>query len=57
MATDKNFKLPPSKLFIGGQWVEPQSGKAFATTNPATETEITRIALAEEADVDRSSCA
>jgi aldehyde dehydrogenase (NAD+) len=54
MSIDMKAKLPESKLFIDGKWVEPHSGKTFATTNPATETEITQIALADDTDVDRA---
>lgn len=48
----ETHKLPPGKLFIDGKWVEPHSGKTFATTNPANEQEIMQIALADDADVD-----
>src|ERR1043166_7281477 len=56
MSTE-DYKMPPSKLFINGQWVEPHSEKTFATTNPATEKEITQIALADDSDVDRAATA
>ncbi len=48
------IRLPEAKLFIDGQFVEPRSGKTFATTNPATEAEIAQIALADDTDVDRA---
>ncbi len=46
--------LPQTKLFIGGKWVEPHSGKTFNTLNPATEEVITQIALADDSDVDQA---
>ncbi|HJZ13289.1 MAG TPA: betaine-aldehyde dehydrogenase [Acidobacteriota bacterium] len=52
--SESRFPLPQAKLFINGKWVEPHSGETFATTNPATETEITQIAKADEADVDNA---
>ena len=41
-------------LFIGGKFVEPESGKYFATINPATEAPIAEVASASTADVDRA---
>lgn len=41
-------------LFINGKWVKPQSGKYFATINPATEEKIADIAEANEADVNKA---
>jgi aldehyde dehydrogenase (NAD+) len=51
---ETKYALPQSKLFIGGKWVEPRSGKTFSTINPATEEVITQIALADQADVDQA---
>ena len=39
-------------LFINGAFVPPQSGKYFPTINPANETKIADIALADAVDVD-----
>ena len=39
-------------LFINGKFTPPKSGKYFATINPANETKIADIALADAADVD-----
>ena len=47
-------KLPPSRLFIGGEWVDAEGGKTFETTNPATEEVVTEVAAASEGDVDRA---
>ena len=41
-------------LFIGGEFVESSSGERFSTPNPATGKELTTIASANEADVDRA---
>ena len=39
-------------LFIKGKFSEPQSGKYFATINPATEKKLSEVAVARQADVD-----
>ena len=39
-------------LFINGLFVAPRAGKYFATINPAHETKIADIALADASDVD-----
>jgi aldehyde dehydrogenase (NAD+) len=40
------------ELFIGGEFVEPRSGKHFATINPATEARLATVAEAGPADID-----
>jgi acyl-CoA reductase-like NAD-dependent aldehyde dehydrogenase len=40
------------KLWIGGKWVSPESGKTFPTFNPTTGEEIAQIPLAGKAEVD-----
>ncbi len=53
-ATD-HIRLQKSyKLFIGGKWVEPNSGKYFATVNPANEQKLAEVAEANEKDVDQA---
>lgn len=47
-------KLPPAKLFIGGEWTSPEGGKTFVTENPATEEAICEVASGSTADVDRA---
>ena len=42
------------ELFIGGDFVKPASGKYFDTINPATEERLSRVALANNADVDKA---
>ncbi|MEM6293781.1 MAG: aldehyde dehydrogenase family protein [Myxococcota bacterium] len=39
-------------LFIGGQWVEPDSGKYFDATNPATGDTLAKLAQAGPRSVD-----
>lgn len=39
-------------LFINGNFVEPKSGKYFATINPTTEEKLAEVAEANAADVD-----
>jgi phenylacetaldehyde dehydrogenase len=46
--------LPPARLFIGGEWVEAESGRTFPTENPATEEVLCEVASAGRADVDRA---
>ena len=43
---------PRYELFVGGKWIEPHSGKHFATLNPGDETAIAEVADADEHDVD-----
>ncbi len=52
MATATKVQPKPGKLFIGGKWVEAQSGKTFPTVNPATGETITLIAEGGERDAD-----
>jgi aldehyde dehydrogenase (NAD+) len=39
-------------LFIGGEFVEPRSGKRFTTIDPATEEPLAEVAEADPEDVD-----
>jgi aldehyde dehydrogenase (NAD+) len=43
---------PRQALFIDGQFVEPRSGRWFATINPATEEPLAEVAEAGPEDVD-----
>jgi aldehyde dehydrogenase (NAD+) len=45
---------PVYKLYIGGKFVAPKSGKTFATINPATEEVLAKVGYAEKADVDKA---
>ncbi|MDF2449198.1 MAG: betaine-aldehyde dehydrogenase [Bacteroidota bacterium] len=51
-ATDHINLKKQYDLFINGKFVKPNSGKHFDTINPATEQHISRIAEANEKDVD-----
>ena len=42
------------KLFIGGNWVDAESGKTLPVLNPATEEPIGEAALGGPADVDKA---
>ena len=44
--------MPVQKMWIGGKWISPESGKTFPTFNPATGEEIAQIPLAGQAEVD-----
>jgi aldehyde dehydrogenase (NAD+) len=51
-------KLQPRyDLFIGGKFIAPASGKNFDSINPANETKLAEIALANAADVDAAYAA
>jgi aldehyde dehydrogenase (NAD+) len=47
-------RLKPGKLFVGGKYVEPASGKAIAVMNPATGEKIGDVPDASPADVDNA---
>ncbi len=42
------------KLFIDGQWIDAESGKTFATPNPATGETFADVAEADKADIDKA---
>lgn len=44
-------------MWIGGEWVKAESGKTYASINPATEEEIAEIPLADTVDVDKAVAA
>jgi len=46
--------ISATKLLINNRWVASESGKTFATVNPATGEEICQIAEADSADVDKA---
>ena len=48
------IRIPPTKLLIGGAWVDAESGQTFETRNPATEELIADVARAGKADADRA---
>ena len=44
-----------AELFIDGEWVQPASGKTFATIDPSTEETIGEVARGDATDVDRAA--
>jgi phenylacetaldehyde dehydrogenase len=46
------FLRKPHRLFIGGDWVEAQSGRTFSSFDPATGAHLAEVSEADEADVD-----
>jgi len=50
-----NFK--PKGLFIGGDWVNPGSGKTITTINPSNGDVLGEVPLASEADIDTAVAA
>ncbi|MBX5479142.1 MAG: aldehyde dehydrogenase family protein, partial [Pyrinomonas methylaliphatogenes] len=42
------------QLFIGGQWVDAESGKTFNSINPATGEVLAEVAEADKADIDKA---
>ncbi len=45
------------QMWIGGKWVNAESGKTFTTINPATEDVIGILPLSDERDVDKAVAA
>jgi len=45
------------RLFIGGEWVLPHSGRAIASIDPSTEAVWKEVAEADEVDIDRAVAA
>src|SRR5207237_4229208 len=45
-------KVKDQPMFIGGKWVDSQSGKTFPTVNPATGETICHVAEGDKADID-----
>src|SRR5260370_24640390 len=50
MATAAQRQVKPGKLFSGGKWEDPASGKTFPTVNPATGETIPVVAQGDERD-------
>ena len=49
-ASELEPRLPPAKLWLDGDWVEPENNRTFTTENPATEEAICEVASASAAD-------
>jgi len=52
--SDGRVAVSARKLLINNRWVESETGKAFTTTNPATDEEICQVSEADAADVDKA---
>jgi betaine-aldehyde dehydrogenase len=59
MSSSQTASASPRRyqLFIDGQWVDAESGKTFATPNPATGETLAEVAEADKADVDKAVAA
>lgn len=53
----KFLSSQPFKLFIGGRWIEAQSGKTFKTFDPGEGRVIAKVSAGDEADVDAAVAA
>ncbi len=53
----QSFLNRPPALFIGGEWVKPQTDKTHPVIDPSTGQQISAIADASEADVNRAVAA
>ncbi|MBD3728979.1 MAG: aldehyde dehydrogenase [Sphingomonadales bacterium] len=47
----------PEQLYIGGEWVDPHSGRLIEVVSPNSEEVVARVAEADEADMDRAVAA
>lgn len=47
----------PDRLFIGGEWVLPHSGRQLVIVSPDTEQVVAHVAEADEVDMDRAVAA
>jgi acyl-CoA reductase-like NAD-dependent aldehyde dehydrogenase len=45
------------QLFINGKWLDAESGKTFATPNPATGETLAEVAEGDQADIDKAVAA
>jgi acyl-CoA reductase-like NAD-dependent aldehyde dehydrogenase len=45
------------KMWIGGKWVDAESGKTYPVFNPATEEEIAQVPLGDKTDVNKAVAA
>lgn len=52
MKVAEKIAVETKKLFIDGRWIEPESGRYFATINPATEESIAEVPKAGEREAD-----
>jgi succinate-semialdehyde dehydrogenase/glutarate-semialdehyde dehydrogenase len=48
------LKSVPTKLYIGGEWVDAEGGKTLKVSDPATGAHLATIADASEADAKKA---
>jgi acyl-CoA reductase-like NAD-dependent aldehyde dehydrogenase len=46
--------MSQQKMWIGGKWVDAESGKTYQVINPATGEEIAQVPMGGKADVDKA---
>jgi phenylacetaldehyde dehydrogenase len=51
---EDTVRLPETRLYIDGQWVDSMSGETFATVNPANGEVIAKVPSGNAEDVDRA---
>jgi aldehyde dehydrogenase (NAD+) len=54
LPTKSPVAVSATKLLIDNRWIASESGKTFATINPATGEEICQVAEADAADVEKA---
>src|SRR5262245_29458914 len=54
---EHQVRVSATRILINNRWIESESGKTFATVNPATGEEICRVAEADAVDVDKAVAA
>jgi aldehyde dehydrogenase (NAD+) len=53
-AQESRVAVSATKLLINNRWIPSESGKTFATINPATGEEICQVSEADAADVEKA---
>jgi phenylacetaldehyde dehydrogenase len=53
-ALETGFFAETHKLFIGGEWVDAETGQTIDVTNPATGQVIAKVAAAGPGDIDKA---
>lgn len=48
----KQWLQTPKQLYVGGEWVSAQSKQTFVSVNPANQSKLAELALADKSDVD-----
>jgi aldehyde dehydrogenase (NAD+) len=52
--SDRRVAVSATKLLINNRWIASESGKTFATIDPATGAEICQVSEADAADVEKA---